>query len=132
MIWRDKKVIVFLLITPKQIKEYMKIFELDPDSKMPIMKYSLGMKQKVGIIQAIMENQKVLILDEAFNALDEATVSLLRRLLLEYKEEGKLIILTTHHKEDIQALCDITYTICNGIIQEQEHLALKGSSPVSE
>ncbi len=93
-------------ITEEQIIEYMKLFSLDPGSKKPVKKYSLGMKQKLGIIQAIMENQQLLILDEPFNALDEGTVLMLRDLFLNYKNAGKLIILTSHHDEDIKALCD--------------------------
>jgi len=81
-----------------------------------VKKYSLGMKQKLGIIQAIMEDQQILILDEAFNALDESSVSTLRKLLQQYKNEGKLIILTSHNKEDIEVMCDYNYHISNGKI----------------
>ena len=88
----------------------MRLFSLDPESKKPMRKYSLGMKQKVAIIQAIMEDQKILVLDEAFNALDEESVGILRDLLLHYKDEGKLIILTSHNREDIECLCD--YVLC--------------------
>lgn len=104
-------------ITRETIADYMRLFDLDPDSKKVVRKFSQGMKQKVGIIQAIMENQQLLILDEPFNALDEKTVTLLRGLLLRYKEEGRLIILTSHHKEDIESLCDQTYTIVDGTIR---------------
>ncbi len=107
------------VISDNQIREYMKMFDLDPDSKKIIRKYSLGMKQKIGIIQAIMEEQELLILDEAFNALDEVTVTKLRHLLLKYKEEGKIIILTSHYKEDIDALCNFTYQISEGRILNQ-------------
>ena len=74
------------------------------------------MKQKLGIIQAIMENQKLLVLDEPFNALDEKSVKLFRELLIEYKKQEKLIILTSHNKEDIESLCDHTYQIPSGQI----------------
>lgn len=99
------------------IKEYMNQFGLEAESKKTVRKYSLGMKQKLGIIQAIMENQKLLILDEPFNGLDEGTVKLFRNMLLDYKKEGRLIIITSHHKEDIEALCDYTYKIENGRIK---------------
>ena len=68
----------------------MRLFSLDPDSRKPVRKYSLGMKQKLGIIQAIMEDQKLLILDEPFNALDEGAAAILRTLLLRFREEGRL------------------------------------------
>lgn len=96
------------------IRDLMKLFSLDPDSKLPVKKYSLGMKQKIGIIQAIMENPEILILDEPFNALDEDSVKLLRTLLLQYQKEGKLIILTSHHKEDIDAICTKILTLQEG------------------
>ena len=68
------------------------------------------------IVQAIMENQKLLVLDEPFNALDEKSVKLFRELLIEYKKQEKLIILTSHNKEDIESLCDHTYQIQSGQI----------------
>lgn len=104
------------ITTEEEIKQYMKWFGLDPDFKKPVRKYSQGMKQKLGIIQAIMEKQQILILDESFNALDENTVDKFRQLLLEYKKEGRLVILTSHNKEDISSLCDFTYQIREGSI----------------
>ena len=77
-------------------------------------KYSLGMKQKIGIIQAIMENPDILILDEPFNALDEDTVLLVRNLLLQYRKDGKLIVITSHHREDIDAICNHIYRMEEG------------------
>lgn len=94
------------VISKDQIKAYMKSFGLDPASKKTVKKYSLGMKQKLGIIQAIMEAPELMILDEPFNALDEATVQMLYKMFKEYKEAGKLLILTSHHREDIEMLCD--------------------------
>ena len=63
-----------------------------------------------------MENQKLLVLDEPFNALDEKSVKLFRELLIEYQKQEKLIILTSHNKEDIESLCDHTYQIQSGQI----------------
>lgn len=82
-------------ISDANIAEYMNYFDLDPEEKKPVRKYSQGMKQKLGIIQAIMENQNLLVLDEPFNALDEKSVKLFRELLIEYKKQEKLIILTS-------------------------------------
>lgn len=106
------------LISEEDIKEYMRKFSLDPLSRKIVKKYSLGMKQKLGIIQAIMENQELLVLDEPFNALDENTVKILRTLLLEYKEMGKLIIITSHHEEDIDLLCDEIIYLTDGRVKK--------------
>lgn len=99
-----------------KIREYMQLFSLDPDSKQAMRKYSLGMKQKIGIIQAIMENPDILVLDEPFNALDEQSVLLFRKLLVQFKQDGKLIILTSHNKEDIEAICNEIIVLKNGKI----------------
>lgn len=77
-------------------------------------RYSLGMKQKIGIIQALMENPDILVLDEPFNALDEESVMLLRKLLLQRRDEGKLIIITSHHKDDIESICDQVVFLASG------------------
>lgn len=102
----------------EDIQNFMSLFDLDWKSKKKFKKYSLGMKQKVGIIQAIMENQQIVILDEPFNALDEASVETLRQLLMKMKAEQKLIVMTSHNKEDIQLLCDHTFTIVEGKIMD--------------
>ena len=94
------------VVSKNQIGDYMRRFDLDPASPKIVKKYSLGMKQKLGIIQAIMEAPELMILDEPFNALDEATVQMLYKMFKEYKEAGKLLILTSHHKDDIEMLCD--------------------------
>ena len=87
----------------------MNRFNLDPHSKTKVKKYSLGMKQKLAIIQAIMEDPDILILDEPFNSLDEGSVKLVRDILVEEKEKGKVIIISSHNKEDIELLCDKVY-----------------------
>lgn len=107
------------LIGPAEIQAYMEKFDLDWTSKKKFKQYSLGMKQKLGIIQAIMENQQIIILDEPFNALDESSAEMLRHLLLQLKEEQKLIVLTSHNKEDIDLLCDRTFALSNGKVIEE-------------
>lgn len=104
------------IVTIDEIKKYMEQFGLDPSLKLPVRKYSLGMRQKLGVIQAIMENPKILILDEPFNALDEISIRLLQNMLLQYKKSGKIIIVTSHHKDDIVPLCDDIYQMSNGEI----------------
>ncbi|MGG1218215.1 ATP-binding cassette domain-containing protein [Priestia endophytica] len=98
------------VINDKQIAETMELVGLDPNSNQKVKDFSLGMKQKLAICQAIMEEQQVLILDEPFNALDIDSVKKIRDLLLKFKDEGRTILLTSHNQEDIN-ICDIVYRI---------------------
>lgn len=81
--------------------------------------YSLGMKQKLGIAQAIMEKTDVIILDEPFNGIEEKSVEKIKKLIKELKKEGKLIFISSHIKEDINSLADKIYMIDNGEINEK-------------
>ena len=87
---------------------------LDPDSRKKVGKYSLGMKQRLGIAQAIMENPEILILDEPMNSLDNQGVDEVRGILTGLRDEGKTIILASHNKEDIEILCDEVYEMDHG------------------
>lgn len=89
-----------------EIIEAMKKVGLDPYSKKRTGKYSLGMRQRLGIAQAIMEHPKLLILDEPMNGLDVQGVEDIRKLLLELKADGTTILLASHNTEDIDTLCD--------------------------
>ncbi|MEL3955960.1 ATP-binding cassette domain-containing protein [Caldifermentibacillus hisashii] len=100
-------------INDERIKLTMQLLGLQPDAKQKVKNYSLGMKQKLAIAQAIMEDQQTLILDEPFNALDEDSLRNIRQLLLEFKKEGKTILLTSHNREDIELICDEVYKINN-------------------
>ena len=82
---------------------------LDPDSKKPVGKYSLGMRQRLGIAQAIMENPSLLILDEPLNGLDKTGAADMRALIKELRSQGKTVILASHNQTDIDELCD---TVC--------------------
>lgn len=82
---------------------------LDPLMKKPVGKYSLGMRQRLGIAQAIMENPSLLILDEPLNGLDKHGVAEMRQLIKGLKEQGKTILLASHNQGDIDELCD---TVC--------------------
>lgn len=104
--------------THEEIQSFMDLFNLNWKADKKFKKYSLGMKQKLGIIQAIMEDQQIVILDEPFNALDERSVEALRQVLQKLKAEQKLILMTSHHKEDIEWLCDHTFTISGGRLME--------------
>jgi ABC-2 type transport system ATP-binding protein len=89
---------------------------LDPRSKKWVGKYSLGMRQRLGIAQAIMENPDILILDEPMNGLDNRGVEDIRKILLSLKAKNKTIILASHNKEDISVLCDTVVEMDNGEI----------------
>lgn len=100
-------------ISDEKIFETMEMVGLQPTAKQKVKHYSLGMKQKLAIAQAIMEDQQILILDEPFNALDAESVNKIRRLLLAFKNEGRTILLTSHNQEDIDILCDYVFRINN-------------------
>ena len=91
-------------ITSERIRETIKLVGLDPDSKKHVGKYSLGMRQRLGIAQAIMEDPQILLLDEPLNGLDNEGVEEMRNVLLKQKDQGKLIIIASHSKEDIDIL----------------------------
>jgi ABC-2 type transport system ATP-binding protein len=97
-----------------EIKEAMKIVGLNPELKTKVADYSLGMKQKLGIAQAIMEGQDILVLDEPFNALDYQTYNDIKEIILRLKKENKTMLLTSHNYEDLESLCDILYIIQGG------------------
>ena len=87
---------------------------LDPDSDKKVKKFSLGMKQRLNIAQAIFENQKIILLDEPTNALDEEAVQLIYKIIREEKSRGATIIVATHHKEDLKEVCDVILKNCGG------------------
>jgi len=92
---------------------------LDPDSDKKVKKFSLGMKQRLNIAQAIFENQKIILLDEPTNALDEDAVQLIYKIIREEKSRGATIIVATHHKEDLKEVCDVILKIAEGKIVEK-------------
>ena len=104
-------------IGQEQIRDAMRRVGLDSDLKLAVKKYSLGMRQRLGLAQAIMENPSVLILDEPMNGLDRKGVEEMRRLLLSLKALDKLIIIASHNAEDIEVLCDRVYEMDSGVIQ---------------
>lgn len=101
-------------ISAKEIKKTMELVGLNPSNKTKVKDYSLGMKQKLGIAQAIMENQDILIFDEPFNALDYKTYQDMKAIIQQLKSQGKTILLTSHHFADIEELCDDVYVIEEG------------------
>lgn len=95
----------------REVRAAMHVVGLDPDLPQRAGHYSLGMKQRLGLAQAIMEDQQVLILDEPFNAMDEETVLEMRGLLWDLVADGKTLVMTSHNRDDIDALCTQTYRL---------------------
>ena len=104
-------------IGKEEILNVLKTLGLDPESRKHVGKYSLGMRQRLGIAQAIMEDPEILILDEPMNGLDNAGVQDIRALLLELKAQGKTILLASHNHEDIAALCDTVHEMDGGVLE---------------
>lgn len=107
-------------ISNREILESLEIVNLLDEKDKKYSKYSIGMKQKLSIAQAIMENPKILILDEPFNGIEDKTVKKIINYLKELKKEDKLIIFSTHIKEDLNELADIVYNIDDGIIKNDK------------
>lgn len=107
-------------IGDKEILNTLERVGLNPNEKKKTGKYSLGMKQRLVIAQAIMEHPKLLILDEPTNALDPEGIELLNQILLEERENGATILLASHDKEEIDRLCDVTYTLRSGRLCDNE------------
>ena len=96
-------------ISSDVIRETIRRVGLDPEMKKHVGKYSLGMRQRLGIAQAIMEDPSILILDEPFNGLDKHGAAQMRELIKELKRQGKTVLLASHNQTDIDELCD---TVC--------------------
>lgn len=108
-------------ISDKEIEDAILKVGLDPKDKRKVKKYSLGMKQRLGIAQAIMERPDILLLDEPTNALDDSGIEIMENIIREYKAKGKLVIITSHDKEFLNSICDLIYTIKSGSIVNEEH-----------
>lgn len=105
----------------KDIDKTLKLVNLYSEKDKKYKEYSLGMKQKLGIAQAIMENQKIILLDEPFNGVDKKTVDKLINYFLTEKDNDKLIIISTHIKEDLERLTDKIYYFDGGTIIDNEN-----------
>ena len=103
-------------IKSEQIMAAIQQVGLDPNSKLHVKKYSLGMRQRLGLAQAIMENPDILILDEPMNGLDKDGVGDMRKYLLDLKKQGKTIIIASHSAEDIEILCDTVSEMDKGVL----------------
>lgn len=103
--------------TDEDIKTVLERVGLKSDLK--VKKFSLGMKQRLNIAQAVFEKQKIILLDEPTNALDNDGVQLIYKLLKEEKERGALVVITTHHKEDLEEVCDVVLKMTEGELHEK-------------
>jgi ABC-2 type transport system ATP-binding protein len=104
------------IITDSEIRQAISDVGLDPDDKRTYRKYSLGMKQRLGIACALMEHPDIVLLDEPINALDENGVLLIRKLLLKAKDRGAIVIVACHDKEELELLADEIYALSDGKI----------------
>ena len=103
-------------IGKKEICEAIEMVGLDPKSRKHVRKYSLGMRQRLGLAQTFMEGQDILILDEPMNGLDNHGVADMRKLFLKLKEQGRTMLVASHNREDIDVLCDEVYEMDHGIL----------------
>ncbi len=108
------------LISDEEIRKTLESVDLDPEDKKSFKKYSLGMKQKLGIACAIMEKPDLVILDEPFNALDENSVNRVKSIILNEKDRGAIVIVSCHDKEDLISLSDKIYYLRNGCVTTSE------------
>ena len=106
-------------ITPEEVDKAIERVGLDPGDKRTYRKYSLGMKQRIILAQAIMEHPSILFLDEPTNALDEDGVKKIRNIVAEEKERGSIVLLASHNKEDIEMLADKVYYMVDGRIRDK-------------
>ncbi|MCD8153441.1 MAG: ATP-binding cassette domain-containing protein [Clostridiales bacterium] len=104
-------------IGDEEIRQVLDVVGLGNAGKKPVGKFSLGMKQRLGIAQAIMENPDILLLDEPMNGLDDRGVAEMRDLFRQYRAERRTILLASHIQEDIKGLCDVVYRIDGGRIR---------------
>jgi ABC-2 type transport system ATP-binding protein len=116
--YRNLKILAGLnrKIGKEEIMETLELVGLKGAEKKLVRKYSLGMRQRLGLAQAIMEQPQILILDEPMNGLDNKGVEEMRQILLGLKEEGKTILLVSHNSEDIKVLCDTIHEMDHGEI----------------
>lgn len=110
-------------IDDNKIKNTLEAVGLDPEDKRKFKKYSLGMKQRLGVAQAVMENPDIIILDEPTNALDIDGVELINKIILELRNQNKLILISNHDKEEMEMIADEIYTIHEAKITD--HVVLR-------
>ena len=108
-------------VKKKELCEVMRMVGLNPDNRSHVGKYSLGMRQCLGIAQAIMEKPELLILDEPMNGLDNSGVQDIRKLLDHLRGQGTTMLIASHNKEDIEVLCDEVFEMEKGKLTPVQH-----------
>ncbi len=104
----------------EEVREAVRLAGLDPDDRRPVRKYSLGMRQRLGIAQAVMEDPEYLLLDEPMNGLDGEGLTDMRELFISLKNKGKTLLIASHSREDIEILCDRVYEMDKGRISGEK------------
>lgn len=117
-------------ISDEDIASALQSVGLEPSDVRTYKKYSLGMKQKLGIANAIMGRPDIIVLDEPINALDEDSVRLVKRILLELKNDGKLILIACHDREELEYLSDTVINMRDGKVIGTEDIGYETDSPV--
>lgn len=120
--WRNLKYLAGIrgIAGDAQIKASLEQVGLLHEAKKPVKKYSLGMRQKLAIAQALMEAPDIYLMDEPFNGLDKTSTAAIQKLFMELRAQGKTFLLVSHHPSDISSLCDDVYAIENGSISRKE------------
>ncbi len=116
-------------VTRERIREVIQLVGLNPDDKKHVSKYSLGMRHRLGIAQAIMENPPLLVLDEPMNGLDKHGVLEIRQVLRDLRDQGTTIVLSSHYVEDIEALCDTVCEMDHGVLTEHPAAGEEAEAP---
>lgn len=114
------------ICSKNEIETVLETVGLKAAGRKPVGKFSLGMRQRLAIAQAIMEEPPILILDEPFNGLDRHGMADIRTLLAMKKKEGTTILLTSHYRQDIDALCDTVFILENGLLSLDTPECIKG------
>lgn len=107
-------------VSDEEIRSLISRLGLDPKNRRPVRTYSLGMRQKLGIIQAIMNKPELIILDEPMNSLDSNSADEVRKLFLELNQQGATIVMASHIAEDIESLCTKKFLVDNCTVKESE------------
>lgn len=120
--WRNLKYLAGIrgIAGDAQIKASLEQVGLLHEAKKPVKKYSLGMRQKLAVAQALMEAPDIYLMDEPFNGLDKTSTAAIQKLFLELRAQGKTFLLVSHHPSDISSLCDDVYAMENGGISRKE------------
>ncbi len=107
-------------IDDNQIRTVIERVGLDCEDKRPVRKYSLGMKQRLGIAAAIMESPDIILLDEPINAIDEAGVEVVRKCIFDLKNDNRIILVACHDREELDSLADVVLKLSDGTIEGEE------------